>query len=128
MMDEARDLLTKVLDQPITFHEKRPGIMQIFGPFYHDDGDMLDIFITEGPTPGRWTLSDFGMTMMRLSYSIDVLPPCGEALIEAIACDNGITFKDGILTVETAPDSLSRYFLGMISAIASILIPTPRTD
>ena len=31
----------------IDFREKRPGIFKVLLPFFHEDGDMYDVFIEE---------------------------------------------------------------------------------
>ena len=55
------------------FRERRPGVIQLLAPLFHEDGDMVDIFIDEphnGSSGVR--ISDHGMTLMRLTYSYDL--------------------------------------------------------
>lgn len=53
----------------IDFREKRPGIFKVLLPFFHEDGDMYDVFIEEINDYIR--ISDYGLTMMKLSYNFE---------------------------------------------------------
>jgi hypothetical protein len=37
------DHLRSEFNGHIAFKEKRPGILQVFAPLFHEDGDMIDI-------------------------------------------------------------------------------------
>jgi len=69
------DLLKAQFNNRIAFREKRPGVLQLVAPLYHEDGDMIDIYLREVKDRGTVCVSDFGMTLMRLSYSFDVDTP-----------------------------------------------------
>ena len=58
---EALHQLRRQFNNKIDFHEKRKGIYQLVGSFYHEDGDMMDIFLTESPLqPDKIRLCDYG--------------------------------------------------------------------
>ena len=60
----------------VTFREKRPGIVQVLAPLFHEDGDMIDIFLDLSPdSSAPIRISDHGLTLMRLSYSYDLDTP-----------------------------------------------------
>lgn len=66
-------LLKEQFNHQIAFREKRPGIFQMIAPLYHEDGDMIEIFLENlygNDTPIR--ICDHGMTIMRLSYNFDI--------------------------------------------------------
>jgi hypothetical protein len=44
-MKEYLDALKSQFNDRIRFVEKRPDIFQLIAPFYHEDGDMLEIFL-----------------------------------------------------------------------------------
>lgn len=49
-------------------YERRTGVFQLILPVYHEDGDMVEIFIVQSPRGGEYVrLCDFGMALMRLS-------------------------------------------------------------
>ena len=120
MTDTAIALLGKELNNRVSSYQKRPGITQILAPFYHDDGDMHEVFISDAPRPGSWILSDFGMTLMRLSYTFDTLSEGREELVRTIATENGLSLVDGVLQAETSPATVFFDFMGMTRAITQI--------
>jgi hypothetical protein len=83
--------------------QRRPGIYQIYVPIYHEDGDMIDIFLSE--KNGHYSISDFGQTIMRLSYSYDIDTPNKESILQKIVSENKMTEDDGnIELVTTEPN------------------------
>ena len=50
---KALDILRAQFGDFIRLEEKRPNIQQIFAPLYHEDGDMMDIFL-DLPKDGRF--------------------------------------------------------------------------
>ncbi|HDP98599.1 MAG TPA: DUF1828 domain-containing protein, partial [bacterium] len=50
--------------------EKRPEVWQLFLPFYHEDGDMIEIYVQK--ENNRWKICDHAMAVMRLSYVYDI--------------------------------------------------------
>src|SRR5690606_11465962 len=67
------ELLKQQFNGHVAFRERRPGVIQVLAPLFHEDGDMVDIFIDE-PRNGsnRVRISDHGMTLMRLTYNYDL--------------------------------------------------------
>lgn len=69
-------ILKAEFNEHVALREKRPNIMQVIAPLYHEDGDMLDIFIDVPRNSGEpMIISDHGLTLMRLSYSYEVDSP-----------------------------------------------------
>jgi hypothetical protein len=70
-MEAISGILKQQFNQSIELREKRLGLMQLYAPFFHADGDMMDIFIRE--LDGKTIrISDEGLTLMRLSYQYEV--------------------------------------------------------
>jgi hypothetical protein len=47
--------------------------MQVYAPIFHEDGDMIDLFLDlpqEIAAPVR--INDRGLTLMKLSYDLDL--------------------------------------------------------
>ena len=63
------DELKKNFNDRISFREKGVEIYQIVAPFYHEDGDMVDLFIEFNKEKGLYRICDHGLTLMRLSYT-----------------------------------------------------------
>lgn len=103
------DQLQKEFNNRVTFREKRPGIVQLVAPLYHEDGDMMDIFLETVVLPNGQSsirICDYGMTLMRLSYNFDVDTPNKERILERILVENQVTESNGNLCMEANPDAL----------------------
>lgn len=105
--------------------EKRPNIQQIVAPLYHEDGDMLDIFldIPKGADllpKQKIVITDHGLTLMRLSYSFELDTPNKERIFQRILTENGIAEEDGKLRLETTPESLYPALMQFAQTIAKV--------
>ncbi len=67
------DLLNEQFNGRVAFRERRPGVVQVLAPLFHEDGDMVDIFLDEPANgSGKVRIGDHGLTLMRLIYSFDL--------------------------------------------------------
>lgn len=84
-----------------------PGILQVFAPLFHEDGDMIDIFL-DLPINGSPTvrISDHGLTLMRLSYSFDIDTPNKRRIFNRMVSESGIQEQNGVLFVDARWESL----------------------
>lgn len=114
------NLLKEQFNNRINFIEKRPGIMQLIAPFYHEDGDMIDIFIEESPEPGKIRICDHGMTLMRLTYSINIDTPYREQIFEKIISENGAKENEGNIYIDTLPEFLNASVFQFSQVVAKV--------
>jgi hypothetical protein len=119
MEDYLTTIRTQFNDR-VSFVEKRKGIFQFIAPFYHEDGDMLDIFIEETNGNGRIKISDHGMTLMRLSYELSVDTPNKERIFQKILSENQINEINGRLFIETDINTLYPTLLQFIQGINKV--------
>ena len=42
---QAIELLQAQFGASVKLQERRPNILQVFAPLYHEDGDMMDIYL-----------------------------------------------------------------------------------
>jgi hypothetical protein len=118
---EYLDLLQGQFNNQVRVYEKRPGIIQLIVPLYHEDGDMVDIFLEEAKdAPGRVRVCDYGMTLMRLSYDFDLNSPNKERVFQQILAENAISEDDGNLFIETAPEGLYPAILQFAQGVAKV--------
>ncbi len=97
--------LREGFNQHVELRPKRPGILQILAPLYHEDGDMIEMFVDVPKGAGEpYRLSDHGMTMMRLSYIYEVDTPTKRKILDKILSENGIAEDRGRLYLELKPD------------------------
>jgi hypothetical protein len=104
-----------------TIKEKRPDIFQIFAPLYHADGDMMDMFIDNtsmGPEKVRF--SDFGMTLMRLSYTYDVDTSNKEKILNKILEEGHIQNENGKLFIDAEKENAYPVLMQFAQTIGKI--------
>ncbi len=105
----------------IGFREERPGIVQVLAPLFHEDGDMVDIFLDLPKTAGApIRVSDHGMTLMRLSYSYEIDTPTKQRIFDRILSENGIEQERGRLYLETSMESLYPTLLQFAQTTAKV--------
>jgi len=114
-------LLKEQFNNRISFREKRPGIIQLIAPFYHEDGDMLDIFIQESPEEkGKIRICDYGMSLMRLSYSYNIDTPNKTRIFQKIITENGLNEHNGNIYLDIDPSLLYVSVLQFAQTIAKV--------
>lgn len=100
---------------------KRPGVMQLFAPLYHEDGDMVDIFIEPaGEGTDMLRVCDHGMSLMRLSYAYEIDTPAKEKVLTRILSENGIAERDGNLYLDTPMEDLGPAVLQFAQTVARV--------
>ncbi len=115
------EILKKQFNNQMEIRQKRNGIYQLILPLYHEDGDMIDIFLEQSTNDGRIHISDHGMTLMRLSYSYDIDTENKERIFNKIISENGIYERNGTLFIDTPSESLYMYILQFAQTIGKIL-------
>ena len=121
----AVELLREQFNSHIAVREKRPGVLQLVAPLFHEDGDMMDIFLAV-PQNGtavpaeKIRVSDHGLTLMRLSYTFDIDTPNKEKIFHRILAENGVAEENGELFIEAAPESLYTALLQFSQAVSKV--------
>jgi len=100
--------------------EKRKNILQVFAPLYHADGDMMDIFLSEIPERNLIRLSDYGLTLMRLSYSFDIDTPNKEKIFNKILAENSIQNENGNLYIDVQPEYIYHGLMQFAQVISKV--------
>jgi hypothetical protein len=119
-MKEYLDALRTQFNDRVSFQEKRPGVFQLIAPFYHEDGDMLDIFIEKAPGNGAIRITDHGMTVMRLSYEYDIDTPNKDRIFHRILSENQLLEQNGRILIDTDESSLYPAVLQFAQAVGKI--------
>jgi hypothetical protein len=104
----------------ISFYEKGMNIYQVLAPFYHEDGDMYDLFLDINNTSSLIRVCDHGHTLMRLSYTYDIDTPKKQEIFYQIIHDNKIENDNGNLYLEATQDDLYKAILRFTQVIAKI--------
>lgn len=95
------------------------GTFQIFLPYFHEDGDMIDIFVYNYGK--KIIVTDFGKTMMRLSYYTNLDSPTKQKLLNSILASYFVKLENGklILVVEKIEELFS-YIMEFISVVTKV--------
>jgi len=103
----------------VKIEEKRKGIYQLYLPIYHEDGDMIDLFLVPSGKD-KYVLCDYGLTLQRLSYSYDVDTENKESILQRIIIENGLNDEDGNISLATRPNSIFNDIMQITQAYAKI--------
>lgn len=87
-------IFDKTPAQRFQLSEKRTGIYQLIAPLFHEDGDMMNIYLSDAGN-GQIMLSDEGMSLMRLSYTFDLDTDNKVKLFEKTLAERHATNDDG---------------------------------
>lgn len=105
----------------IAFREKRPGIVQVLAPLFHEDGDMVDIFLDLPQSAGApIRVSDHGLTLMRLSYSYDLDTATKRRIFERILSENRVAEDRGRLYIDSMAECLYPTVLQFAQTVAKV--------
>jgi hypothetical protein len=118
-MKQIIEVLQSQSDQNLALKEKRPGLWQVLLPFYHEDGDMVEVFVA--PISDRiFRISDQGFTLMRLSYSYDLDTPNKERIFNTIISSYNIQNDRGNLYVDVELEHLYSSLMQFIGVILKV--------
>lgn len=99
-IDAVKAALSGAMAAKIDFYERRPGKHQLIVPILHEDGDMVDIYIQSSPLgDGHVRVCDFGLTLMRLSYTLD-LTDSRQRVFDSILINSGVQNDGGNLYID----------------------------
>jgi hypothetical protein len=118
-MQEIISYIKSDFNGRVSIKEKRPGIYQLMLPIYHEDGDMIDLFIKK-KDKNHYTLCDYGLTLQRLSYSYDVDTENKELILQRILSENSLVEEEGNICLDTKPDTLYTDIMHIAKVLAKV--------
>jgi len=89
-----QEILTNTPANTFQLHEKRPGTFQLIAPIFHDDGDMVSIYL-EKASDDTIRICDHGMSLMRLSYLFDIDSDKKQRVLNDIISNRGASLESG---------------------------------
>ncbi|MFQ5633279.1 MAG: DUF1828 domain-containing protein [bacterium] len=102
----------------VSFSEKRPGIWQMYLPFYHEDGDMVEVYLQK---EGKgWKICDYAMAVMRLSYQYDIDTENKEKIFQKMISENGLQEDDGNIFICSDDDDLYPAIMQFVQGVSKI--------
>lgn len=101
-------------------YERRPGCFQIILPVLHEDGDMVDVYIEQGKDERHIRVCDYGLSLMRLSYTFEINANTRKRVFDSILIDNDVTNDGGNLYLECPIDTLYENILKFVGCVQKI--------
>ncbi len=117
--EQLTDSLASQCSGLYTLAVKRPGIFQVTVPVYHEDRDLVEIYLEEGPN-GKVRITDYGMALMRLSYDYDIDSPNKEQILAKIIAESRLLDEDGKIYIDVELDELYPGILQLAGGITKI--------
>ena len=118
MKDIIIHLLTD-FNGKVKIEMKREGIFQLYLHIFHEDGDMIDLFIQE-VKGNKYKLCDFGLTLQRLSYTYDIDSDNKEAIFQRILKENDLKEDDGNIYTLSSKENIFQNIMHITQAFAKI--------
>ena len=106
-----QEILTNTPANAFQLQEKRPGTFQLIAPIFHDDGDMVSIYL-EKASDDAIRICDHGMSLMRLSYLFDIDSDKKQKVLNDIISNRGASLESGSIELIVPNDNL---FCGIMS-------------
>jgi hypothetical protein len=118
-MENIIENIKASFNDQVKITEKRTGIYQLYLPIYHEDGDMIDLFLVP-KGKDNYVLCDYGLTLQRLSYTYDVDTENKETILQKIIIENGLNDEGGNISLATKPNSIFNDIMQITQAYAKI--------
>ena len=120
-LDSVRALLGNTPKKGFDVYERRPGDYQLIVPILHEDGDMVDIYLQDCPKgEGYVRVCDFGLTLMRLSYTFDASSATRQRILASILTNNAVQDEDGNLFLDAPTHLLYECILQFAGCVQKI--------
>ncbi len=117
-MEEIIEHIKRDFNDRVVIKLKRQGIYQLYLPIYHEDGDMIDLFIV--PNGNEYSLCDYGLTLQRLAYSYDVDTENKETILQKMLSESGLFEENGNIILKTNPETVYVDIMQIAQAFAKI--------
>lgn len=96
----------------------RPGIHQLIAPIFHEDGDMMSVFLEEGE--GGIKITDHGMSLMRLSYLFDVDTDNKRKILNDLVSSRNAELRDGSLESIAPADDVFPFVMNYVQLVSEV--------
>jgi hypothetical protein len=119
MRTDALDRLRRQFNDQVAISERRPGVFQVILPMLHPDGDPYELFL-EDNGQDSCSITDLGITLMRLSYAYDLDTDTKKEIFKKILSEAGAREDKGAIVLDTELDSLYPSILQYLKVVTQI--------
>ena len=118
---KAINLLRDRAKTGFDIYERRPEKYQLIVPICHEDGDMVDIYLQDSPKGESYIrICDFGMAVMRLSYTYEINTDSRQRIFDSILINNGVQNDRGNLYLDTTIEMLYEGILQFAGCVQKV--------
>lgn len=118
LKQDLKDILQRSFHDKFDLVERKENLYQLIVPLFHEDGDMMDIFINTAEN--SLVVCDCGMTIMRLSYTFEIDTKHKEKILFEILSQNDAKYNDGNIYIPTTSDMLFRNIMQLSQIISKV--------
>ena len=120
-LDAVRTVLKESRSASFDLYERRPGDYQLIIPICHEDGDMLEIYLNESPKGSEYVrICDFGLSLMRLSYTYDIRGDTRKRIFDSILFNNKVNYDEGNLYIDAPLNMLYESILQFAGCVQKV--------
>lgn len=112
--------LSNSINSRVQLFDVAPGRVQILAPFFHADGDPMEIYAFSSDQSDSVMLSDCGMSLMRLSYTENITDSILDK-VKNLVNQYRFNFIDGEITTIAPLSSLSSYLSNFAMTISKVM-------
>lgn len=116
---DTLEVLQKQAPHWVDIVEKIPGLWQVLMPIYFPDGDIVEVYISP-VDEDVFEITDYGLTLMRLSCFMDVSRRGKKQIIDKIFLCNSIQCSDGVFHTKANVNELYCTIIGFIGTILAV--------
>ena len=100
-INRIRTSLSGRMADGFDIYRRREDGYQLVVPICHEDGDMVDMYLQDSPRGEAYIrICDFGMALMRLSYSYDLETETRQRIFDDILINNRVENDGGTLWID----------------------------
>lgn len=114
------DTIKKEFGAQLSLIEIEPQIYQIYAPIFHEDGDMLSIYLDTNFNDGTILIRDFGDALRKVGYTFDINSENKKKILSSIANSNNSEIDDGEVLLKATINDLPQAILSYSQLIAKV--------
>ena len=99
--------------------ERGVGLFQLVAPIFHEDGDMMNIYMEE-TEDGRIRISDKGSSLMRLSYTFELDTDNKRKILNDLVLRRGGELNNGDISIVTKKSTVFESIMTFSQLVSQI--------